>query len=209
MGAAVVNDANGNVVVTGYSTDPTGNQVCAMWRFLPSGSPDPSFGTNGAVVIASAATFACGAITGVVADAAGGVLIAGGGNQQSSSRAFAARFTSAGAADPTFGFNGFAVLEPDDGWAYGLAVDSKGRIVVAGAVNSADRSVAVWRLSSGGVVDATFGDQGFFSMTSTAGASPGLDQGNAIAVDAQDRPVIAGISESIHGSYLAVWRLTP
>jgi uncharacterized delta-60 repeat protein len=213
LGAAVTEDANGNIVVGGYSSDPSGNEVCAMWRFLPAGSPDPSFGTNGAVVIPSAGSLSCTTIMGVVADS-GGLLVAGFATDPSLfTSAFAARFTSAGAPDPTFGSGGFVSLNLANEFTqpWGLAVDSKGRILIAGELDSHDREAFVWRLSSTGVVDTTFGNQGVFSMSGTAGANPGADVAMAITVDAQDRPVIAGVSNANGNtdSYLAVWRLTP
>jgi uncharacterized delta-60 repeat protein len=210
LGQAVTEDLNHNLVVAGYSTQPNGRGVCALWRYLPAGLPDPSFGTNGAVTISAVGAFYCASITAVVADPAGGLWVAGDGNDSSppSVRAFAAHLTTAGAIDPTFGTEGFVFLAPEPASASGLAIDSKGRIVIAGELFSLARnSVAVWRLSSTGVLDSTFGEQGVFSMSGTAGGVN--DGGNAVAVDAQDRPVVAGISTGTEGNYVAIWRLTP
>lgn len=64
------------------------------------------------------------------------------------------------------------------------------------------------RLTSTGGVDTSFGVNGRFSMTGTAGSHSDGAQG--LAIDTQDRPVVVGSSQSPGGQQaMAVWRLTP
>ena len=87
-----------------------------------------------------------------------------------------------------------------------------GRIVATGErENGSSGYVAVWRLSTAGAFDTTFGTHGLFEMTNTAGqGSSAFDEAWALAIDAQNRPVIVGQSDSPTNDIdMAVWRLTP
>ncbi len=105
--------------------------------------------------------------------------------------------------DPTFGTNGVALAGPGDATA--LEIDRHGRYVVAGVreVDGADH-VLLTRLTSDGPVDRSFADQGEFVFD----PGPGADMINDIAIDNQDRVVIAGAVESGASQIMLAGRLT-
>jgi uncharacterized delta-60 repeat protein len=102
-----------------------------------------------------------------------------------------ARYTSAGALDPTFSDNGWVkVAFPRAEWARASSVDldATGRIVVGGRTA---RGIGVARLWPGGHLDGTFGAGGRALLPNT-----GLGRITDLVVDPQDRVVFGG------------WRLT-
>jgi uncharacterized delta-60 repeat protein len=89
--------------------------------------------------------------------------------------------------------------------AYGVVVDSAGRVVVAGySWNGSDDDVAVVRYTSSGVLDTSFGTGG--KVTTAIG--PGNDYGQAVAVDSADRVIVAGYSWNGSDYDVAVVRYT-
>ncbi|HTR53728.1 MAG TPA: hypothetical protein VMJ10_23705 [Kofleriaceae bacterium] len=130
----------------------------AVARYTPDGHIDPSFG--GGLVIAqlpnsTATTYAYGAA--LAPD--GSVLVAGTAGAQS--ELAIVRFTAAGALDATFGTGGVALAGAANGYATGVEVLADGRVLAAGGAMPA--TVEIARLTSGGVLDPTFGTAGVFS----------------------------------------------
>ena len=120
-----------------------------------------------------------------------------------------------GVLDTAFNATGFvsktgtagALTNRDDG-ARGVAIDSMGRVVVAGGSQGGagqGHSVAAWRLTSQGAFDPTFGTQGAWSKTGTLGGM--YDDGWAVTIDSQDRPVLAGTSNNGSPISSTAWRL--
>src|SRR5206468_11375915 len=107
-------------------------------------------------------------------------------------------FTGAGSLQTSFGHDGFLI--PDFGGVSAVAVQSDGKIVVAGAVASRDSlDFLTARLNSNGSLDRTFG----------VGGKVVTDFGNqdvalAIAIQADGKIVVAGAS----GQNSAVARYT-
>ncbi|MGH2966139.1 MAG: hypothetical protein ACRDMH_12290 [Solirubrobacterales bacterium] len=96
-----------------------------------------------------------------------------------------------GQLDRSFGHDGTATTEFKGGLdANAVAIDSHGRIVVAGIIctGSSDCSIGVARFKPNGTLDPSFG--GFGEVVTHF--DDGLDQVKAMAVDAQDRIVVAG-----------------
>jgi uncharacterized delta-60 repeat protein len=112
---------NGGPVVVGYASPSSHAVVVAL---DPSGQPDLSFGSGGAVELQDEAT-----AMGVGIDGSGHVLVTGSG----SGKMRLARLLADGTLDPTFGTNGVASARFDragvEGVAVALAPD--GRIVTA------------------------------------------------------------------------------
>jgi uncharacterized delta-60 repeat protein len=102
------------------------------------------------------------------------------------------RFTAAGLPDPTFGTNGEVLLNPpslNNPWAFGVGVQSTGKIVVCG--NFPYAKAEVCRLNSNGTLDTTFGSGGYFIVP----------MGNALALTVQpdDKILVAGGTPSPSG----------
>src|SRR5262249_16916692 len=90
-------------------------------------------------------------------------------------------------------------------------LDSLGRIVVSGYVQTAtDTYAVVWRFLSSGAPDTPFGGgTGYVAYTGTAGATVSrVDQGLSVRIDSTGRYVMAGTSKDSAGNTrMAVWRI--
>ena len=134
-------------------------------------------------------------------------------NGVSGSDFLVARFNADGSLDTAFGTNGLVTIDFDHGTgsdqADGVALQSDGSIVVAGTTRGAESSseaFAVARLTPAGGLDGTFG-AGTGQATIEFTGSAGDDQAYAVAVQADDKIIIAGSTETVSGSNVAVVRL--
>jgi uncharacterized delta-60 repeat protein len=121
-----------------------------------------------------------------------------------------ARYLANGKLDRSFGNGGKVVTDlGGDEQAADVAVDSKGRIVVAGYSSNEPYldfpnlgDVLVARYLADGTPDDSFGMNGI--------ASPGRGGASAVAIDSHDRVLISGGAKNDEGSYgWFVARLTP
>ena len=164
-----------------------------------AGDLDPTFGTAGIVKV----NFAAGSTTGESAFEArlqsdGKIVTVGVSTAGNVLRL--SRFLASGSLDSTFGPGG-SVLHTFAGLvnAGSLAIDSAGRLVVAGSITVAgDQEVFVARFTTTGAVDTTFGGgDGWMSFDSTTGtASAGTEMATAVVVDASDRPIAGGWADA-------------
>ncbi len=147
-------DANGNILVTGNSTNAAGDTDMVVWRLLPNGMLDPAFGGgNGFVVfdggnggdagnsIIAGSIFVAGFITNAAGDTDMAVW----------------DFNTDGTLNANFGNNGIFVhddaaggnnpgMNADQGTS--LTIDANNRILVSGfSTNAAgDTDQVIWRL---------------------------------------------------------------
>lgn len=122
-----------------------------------------------------------------------------------------------GVLDLTFNSKGFITRIGSNNGTYeqadDLAIDSLGRIVVAGSSmgaaggGGADTKAAVWRFTSAGAIDVAFGTNGVWLKNGSFVAAT-FEAAAAIAIDAQDRPIVTGQSNNNSPYYMATWRLT-
>jgi uncharacterized delta-60 repeat protein len=169
------------------------------------GDLDVSFGTGGKV------TTAVGTGTdrgyGVVVDSADRIVVAGYSYNGSNNDFAVVRYTSSGVLDTTFGTGGkvTTAIGTSNDRGYAVAVDSAGRIVVAGySWNGSNNDFAVVRYTSSGVLDTTFSTDG--KVTTDIGTSN--DYGRAVAVDSAGRVIVAGYSYNSSNNDFAVVRYT-
>jgi len=134
-------------------------------------------------------------------------------NGASGSDFLVARFNADGSLDTTFGNAGLMTIDFDHGagtdQADGIALQSDGSIVVAGttrATGSSSRTFAVARLTNAGALDASFG-AGTGQATIEFTGSAGDDQAYTVAVQPDDKILIAGSTATMTGSDVAVVRL--
>ena len=215
VGEAVVLDAAGGLVVTGVLRLSGGTDDMAIWRYNPDGSPDLAFNGQGWLAHDSAA--GGGKVDwgkDLVLDALGRILVTGfslglaGGDD-----VVIWRFNGDGSLDATFNGQGWVVHDSaalgggaDVGSA--IAVDSSGRILVAGSsLNlSADEDMVVWRFNADGSLDTTFNGQGWLVHADAAGGG-GADLGNGIALDGVGKILVTGSSTNASGNVdMALWR---
>lgn len=148
------------------------------------GDLDTFFGDDGVVTV-----FPNGAIaTAVAIDHHDRILVAGYTIRDDPDLALA-RFTPAGRLDPSFGAGGKVVLDlGGSDYAFDVAIDDDGGIVVVGERAAAEDRVAVVRLRPNGGLDPSFGGDGVV-LTSFGRR---FQSANAVALMADGRIVIAG-----------------
>ncbi|HET8813501.1 MAG TPA: hypothetical protein VFM51_00920 [Solirubrobacterales bacterium] len=108
------------------------------------------------------------------------------------------RYRADGRPRKRFGGDGRAAIPTWEGMSFrlaGLAVDSRGRVLVAGTTMPAGATggslyarVSVYRFMLDGKLDRSFGEGG------VAGTSLGPMHATGLAVDSLDRPVLSGVS---------------
>lgn len=127
-------DSRGRLVLAGQEGSE-GSEVAFAARLLADGLPDPSFGSDGRVLLPIRGAAVA---NGVAIDGAGRVLVAGGIRtspaQPGGWEAFLARLQPDGQSDPSFGVDGI-VRESAFSFfgAVAVTVDSAGRYLIAGS----------------------------------------------------------------------------
>jgi len=170
--------SGGRVIAVG-SPKPAGQASTGAFiaGISSTGSVDTNFGTMGRTLTTSSQWTS-------VAVQQDDSIVAAGYQMGGIDKFCAARFTKAGAPDTTFNDTGVATITVGDSatssQANGVAIQSDGKVVLAGNATSSGRSVmAIVRLDSKGALDKTFGPNGGIVLlpvaTTTAGA-------NAVAI---------------------------
>lgn len=198
-------DSSGRSIVVGVTnTDTEGGLNLEMFaiRLLEDGTPDPGFGSDGVRLV----PFDLGAGSTAMAraieiDSQGRIVIGGGAVNLTGNMDFAAvRMLANGNLDSGFGTGGRVLVGFDlggsnDDAAADLAIDSDGRIYLAGRaqVASSNEDVAVLRLQTNGLPDTSFGNNGKFTFGLDNDPPTFVDDfARAIVLDANERPIIAG-----------------
>jgi uncharacterized delta-60 repeat protein len=207
---------DGKIVFAGTTGDlnrdrQLGDGALGVYRLLPDGRPDPSFGSRGTVLLRQKYEL-LGAELAI--DRAGRIVVATRFQGLNRGGLLVLRLTNRGRLDPTFGRRG--KQEVDFGGQSFLAsatTDGKGRVYVAGA-NFARRTLAVLRLTSRGSLDSSFGSRGIARLPHRGV----LALPAAVAVERDGRVLLAGnerYSDTASPApcgyclFLAVGRLTP
>jgi uncharacterized delta-60 repeat protein len=173
--AVTIQPADNKIVAAGNS----GNDF-AVARYNVDGSPDTSFDSDGKLTTDFGTSGDYGKAVAIQYD--GKIVVAG-----YDANDFAViRYNSNGSLDTSFGSDGMATTDLGSGAdrAWGVALQSDGRIVAAGYSNN---DFAVARYNSNGSLDTSFGTGGKV-ITDIDGS---IDNGNAVAV-AGDKIYVAG-----------------
>ena len=200
-------DSQDRIIVVGYYEDEDFGNVFAVARLNSRGELDFGFGEAGTAIVDFGGNGS--EAHSVAIDSQGRIVIAGLHTDETGYDFAVARLTTDGALDPDFDTDGKATIDFDSSHSdsFGVAVDSHGRIVVAGYSHQGATGFdfAVARLTSAGVVDPGFDGDG--KATVDLGSS--RDFGNGVAVDAEDRVVVAGQSyDETTGGNFAIVRFT-
>ena len=191
---AVAMQPGGKVVAAGYTTVAAGNSNGAVYSLTPDGKPDSGFGTAGARALDRGGIEYAEAVA-VQPD--GKILVAG--YTYVNNDAFVYRLNADGTDDLSFNGSGVRLLDRQGSeYAYSVALQPDGKILVGGSVTG--RDAVVWRLNADGSSDMGFG---------TGGARV-LDRGgdevaDAIAVQPNGKIVVVGAT-SVNADAV-VWRL--
>lgn len=210
-GLALAEDRAGRIVVGGTVT-LEGMAYPAVWRVLGEGRADDRFGRGGVALLGAGEARESGApwrCSDVAVDGRGGIVGVGvfGVEERDVTALF--RLDEDGSPDESFGYRGFAVLGEAGGGDAGagdpevlhpvgipLAMDGRGRIVVAGTLREGDAyDIAVWRFTPRGVPDDAFGRKGrsIIDLTTDTAEGKSNDIAFALALDGEGTPHIAAL----------------
>ncbi|MCB0117288.1 MAG: hypothetical protein KDD84_24480, partial [Caldilineaceae bacterium] len=176
--------ADGKILLTG-----TDGSNLTVVRYATDGSLDTGFGGTGIVTTDIGSGNDTGKSIAVQSD---GKIVIGGISFNGSDFDIAlVRYNVDGTLDGSFGSGGI-VTTPIGGnsdWAYSVAIQADGRIVVGGVTgNGSDYDVALLRYDTDGSLDATFGSGGI--VTTDLGGSD--DAGYAMLLQPDGRIVVVG-----------------
>lgn len=167
----------------GPAADPGSAADLVLLRHDPAGKPDPTFDGDGVLTLDLFGDLDEGHA--VVVQPDGKIVVAGTTIGRTATRDLVLlRFGPDGTPDTTFGAGGRVVF--DSGWddeAYTLALDGSGRVVVGGF---SQYTYAVWRFTTAGAPDTTFGQNGH--VLATAGGQ----RVSGLLVDGQGRILATG-----------------
>jgi uncharacterized delta-60 repeat protein len=179
----VVLQPDARIVATGVACGDVG-----VARFLPDGTPDPSFGQNGTVQIPVSKTGGRAEANAITLQSDGKVVVAGAQPGPRSNPAIV-RYNADGTLDATFHGDGTLVSNvPGSAYATDVKVDALGRIWISGIeqVGTAEPQPMVARHLPRGRLDPAFGSGG---VAQVPGATLGVHA--ALALDAGGNAVVA------------------
>jgi uncharacterized delta-60 repeat protein len=194
-------DASDRIILAGSTNDINSDFV--LTRYTSTGSLDGTFGTGGKVFSSIGIGAGNGYANSVQLDASGRIVVAGTASNGSNLDFALARYTNAGATDPSFGTGGKVLSPIGAGNDYGsnVAIDVSGKIIVAGQVapNFSDRSnFALARYTSAGILDSSFGIGG------TLIAPNVRDMDDSVALDANGRIIASSVAIDASGRIVIV-----
>jgi len=173
---AMARQSDGRIIVVG-STDTTGGWYMTAVRYDESGALDPTFGSGGQI---HGLFGQYSEAESIVLQPDGKILL----GVSSSNGVRAARYNLDGTLDQLFGTNGLAILGM---WPYAtraMAVQSDGRIVLAGGTDQ----FGLARLNSDGSLDQSFGSNGVVLTDFTNGT----DIARTLAIQSDGKILAAG-----------------
>lgn len=212
-GGAISIDAAGKILVTGQSQNARGDYDMVILRYNPDGTPDASFGIDGIAAHDGAIEGVDSGGSAVGVDAAGKILVAGYSYGRPGDWDMALwRYNADGTVDSSFGSDGIVVHHGAAGGfgndeAYDLAAAS-GKVVAVGRSESLNGhyDMALWRYSSDGTLDSSFGADGVVVHAGAAGGN-GPDYGYALAIDDAGRVLVSGTSTNdSFNRDMVIWR---
>jgi uncharacterized delta-60 repeat protein len=201
--------SDGKIIVAGV-TEALSNfdSDFALVRFNEDGSLDRTFGTDGAVVTEFGPHYA--SVSKMVLQMDGKILVCGYVIYESDKDFALVRYNKDGSLDQSFGIDGRVTtnLGSKDDCAYGLGVQSDGKIVVAGHANNgaaADYDFALVRYNTDGTIDQSFGVQG----KQRTDFNLQYDVCESLAVQRDDKIVLVGAANYNTNQDFAIARYRP
>lgn len=180
---------DGKILLVGYGSDANNNSSLAVARFTTAGAVDATYGTGGVAEIDYTGNefFYCAALQ------SDDKLVVGGKFAPLTAakyETFAARLTTTGTKDATFGTAGsyrgdLNTLQEE---MRGMDIQAwDGKIVMGGYIGD---DIGVVRLSANGALDLTFTTKGFaiIDVPNTA-----KDQANAVKIDKNGKIYVGGV----------------
>ncbi|MBK8039987.1 MAG: cadherin-like beta sandwich domain-containing protein [Verrucomicrobiaceae bacterium] len=187
----VVVQPDGKIIAVGYTIDGSNNDDFAVVRYNADGSPDTSFGT-GCKVITPFGSEDDDAFA--VALQSDGKIVVAGRSASGTHRFAVARYNTDGSPDGSFGTGGKVVTPVIAGdYAYSVAIQTDGKIVVAGrTVSAGTEDIALVRYTSAGVPDSSFGTGG--KVITPIGT--GDESAQEVKLQSDGKIIVAGFSHN-------------
>ncbi|HRH69444.1 MAG TPA: T9SS type A sorting domain-containing protein [Flavobacteriales bacterium] len=176
-------------ILVGGTVSTASNGEAGLAMYLPDGTLDTDFSTDGIQV--SAIGSSNEVFNGMAVQPDGGIVLTGVTGTAPDQQIIIARFLPGGAPDPSFGIGGVRTIDPQSGTHIGnaVALQGDGRIVVAGTtVDGTLSEFNVVRCNADGSMDATFAGDG--TIVSDMLASD--DEGQAAALLPDGDILVAG-----------------
>jgi uncharacterized delta-60 repeat protein len=196
-GRAIVIQADGKIIVVGVSGAGPYSELndFTLARYDSNGSLDQSFGSGGKVKTHFPGVDNTGSSATSAALQPDGKLVVGGyykKNDRTPHEFAVARYNSNGTLDSTFGQAGNVMtrIGLGDAFSFGIALQSNGRIVLAGySYTTADHAFTLAGYTSNGSLDSSFGNGGLVA-TDFAGVTD--DIAYAMTMQSDGKLVVAG-----------------
>lgn len=183
-GSSVVIQADGKILVAGYSNERGGNRDFAVLRYNTNGTLDATFGTAG-ITTTNVGSNGTGSSMALQTD--GKILVAGYFGSVSNKNFVIVRYNTNGTLDTTFGSAGITTTDLGGvDTASSMAILPNGKILVAG--RSFDRNFAIVRYNANGTLDTTFGTAGITTTSFNAGSAVG----NSMALQRDGKIIVVG-----------------
>lgn len=186
-GGEIALQPDGKIIVAG-SSEQGGHWDIALARYNSDGSLDTTFSADGKVITDFGGRNDFGMAVALQPD--GKILVAGRSEDGNNVDFALVRYNSDGSLDTAFDSDGIVISNFAKGdFGYDVALQSDGKIILAGAmiINSSD--FALVRYNHDGSLDSTFGASGL--VTTDFGD---VETGYAIVLQADGRIILAGTS---------------
>lgn len=168
--------SDGKILAAGTIDGPSGKDLFVA-RVTADGALDTSFSGDGIATVSIGTADALDA--NIALDASGRIILAGGTENSAS----VVRLLSNGSLDPSFSGDGITTITTPGGSGDDVAIQSDGKIVSLVGYGT------LFRLTTSGDLDTTYGNNGFASMPSSVG-------GTALAIGPSDKAVVVGFGEA-------------
>ncbi len=207
-GSSIALDSSGNIYVTGYSFNNSGNTDMVIWKYTSAGVLDTSFGSGGIVVDDNAAG-GSGLDYGssIALDSSGNIYVVGYSTNSSGNRDMVIwKYKSSGVLDTSFDSDGIITYNgsgSDDGNS--IVLDSNGSIYVTGY--SDNSNMTIWKYTSSGILDTSFDSDGMVKYDSgTYYNSEYSYIGKSMVIDSNGDIYVSGTLFSPFFSTMYIWK---
>ncbi len=193
---------DGRILASGQSGNGNTNTAAVLARYLPNGTLDTTFGTNGLLTINPFGPYTAFGASDIALQPNGTIIILL--RIFSDHRSVAlARYLPNGTPDLTFGTAGFTILDLSriqaNNFANTLHRQHDGTLIVAGSAQipgpPSRLAIMVARLHSDGTLDSNFGTNGI-----TITPFPSDAEANTLTIDPHGRLLLAGDSSNPDGT---------
>ena len=184
--------STGEIVTSGFYIDRgTNTEYLVVWRHLPDGTPDATFGSNGVAYPTPVPDQVFGNVTAVAIDNQDRIVLVA----PNASSQVVYRLNFDGSLDLSFAGTGSMPVPLGSVFPIvGAAIQSDDKIVAVSGAATATSQFVVYRVQESGGLDPDFGGTGIVMTQITPGG--GLDRATGVAIQPDGNIVVAGRARS-------------